>query len=393
MNASTLGSDDFIARFAQPFQICLGPAAEPMVRKLLQEDLLPGARVLGFEGDRPPAILGPAILLLAPEDLVGRHRARLLELARTALPGRPVLYGSTKSREVLLDAINGWRVFRIVPETPRASVLLDAVRKAQEAVEIECGLEQTAADLRRENASLEEALHNLQEAQDRLRHAERLATLGRITTSLIPVIASHLDALQEFNALVADGHQRRDPRIEELLGYAFTGIRSLDAMLDEIRSYAESRPEVYNLNIEEADEVVKFAVSFSRYDPMAAQRRLMTDLAAGARIRVDAFRIYQVVINLLRNAFQATPKGGEIAVRTSVDGREVVIDVENAGEPIPAEVQEKLFQPFFSTKGEDGIGLGLSMCRATIERHGGSISCSSGPGMKTRFRIRLPRAE
>jgi signal transduction histidine kinase len=71
----------------------------------------------------------------------------------------------------------------------------------------------------------------------------------------------------------------------------------------------------------------------------------------------------------------------------------VTIDVENTGEPIPPEVKSRIFEPFFSTKGEEGMGLGLSMCRTTVERHGGTISCSSAIGEKTRFRIRLPKVE
>jgi signal transduction histidine kinase len=57
---------------------------------------------------------------------------------------------------------------------------------------------------------------------------------------------------------------------------------------------------------------------------------------------------------------------------------------------IPPEVQARLFEPFFTTKGDEGSGLGLSMCRATVERHGGTLTCESRDG-KTRFRIRLPR--
>jgi signal transduction histidine kinase len=70
----------------------------------------------------------------------------------------------------------------------------------------------------------------------------------------------------------------------------------------------------------------------------------------------------------------------------------VVIDVENSGEPIPPDIKGRLFEPFFSTKGEAGMGLGLSTCKSAIERHGGTITCRSEPGEATRFRIRLPVA-
>jgi signal transduction histidine kinase len=165
-------------------------------------------------------------------------------------------------------------------------------------------------------------------------------------------------------------------------------------MLDEIRGYAESRPENYKLELQDADEIVRFAVSFCRYDPLAVRRRVFSELGSKAKIRADTFRLYQSFINLLRNAFQATPAGGEIVVRssTSADEQDVLIEIENTGEPIPPDVQKHLFEPFFSTKGEEGMGLGLSMCKSAIEKHGGSITCSSGPGQRTRFLIRLPFA-
>jgi signal transduction histidine kinase len=379
-------------RFPQPFQICPAPAALAIVDRLANDGSLQGARILPFNGNDPPVLLGPGIVVLCPQDLRGPHRGPLMDLVNAALPGRPLLYGGTFDRDALLDAINNWRVLRIVPAEPRSALLVDAIHKAQEALELQCGLEQAASELRVETKSLEKALHDLRETDERRRQAERLATLGRITSSLIPVIGAHLDALQEFNARLVAGPPGRDPRLDELLGYAFTGIRSLHAMLDEIRSYAESRPENYRLELVDADEIVKFVVAFCRYDPLAARRRLQSDLGSRAKIKADSFRLYQSLINLLRNAFQATPVGGDILVRTRAEAGEVVIDVENTGEPIPPDIKARLFEPFFSTKGEAGMGLGLSTCKSAIERHGGTITCRSERGEATRFRIRLPVA-
>jgi signal transduction histidine kinase len=387
---------DFLARFADhcpvPLQVVVGPAAERSVAGAFTAEGAKGARLLTFDGEKPPRIDGPAVLVLAPGDLRGPNRGLLARLREATLPGRPILYGEARERDLLLEAINVWRVTHIVPIHARPAQLVDAVAKGYELMQLACGLERAAGELEAENRNLEQALRALEEAQAKLRHSERLATLGRITSSIIPVIAGHLDALQEFNTLVGAGTQRRDPRLEELLGYAFTGVRSLDAMLEEIRGYAESRPEVLRLELEDLDAIVRFAVSFSRFDPLAMKREIRADLDAQARIRGDCFRLYQVLINLTRNAFQAAPAGSTVLVRTRLEGEQALVDVENEGPPIPPEVMEHVFQPFFTTKGEEGMGLGLSMCRATIERHGGTISCSSAPGERTRFRITLPVA-
>lgn len=383
---------DMVARHPVPLQIVVGPAAERAVQRAFAAEGAKGARLLTFDGEKAPRFEGPALMVLAPADLTGPHRGVLGRLREAAQPGRPILCGEARARDLLLEAINVWRVTHILPGDARPAQLIDAVGKGYELLQLACGLERAAEDLETENRNLEQALRALEETREKLRLSERLATLGRITSSLIPVIAGHLDALQEFNTLVGSGTQRRDPRLEELLGYAFTGVRSLDAMLEEIRGYAESRPEVLRLEIEDLDAIVRFAVSFCRFDPLAAKCEIRADLGAQTRIRGDCFRLYQVLINLTRNAFQAAPAGTNVYVRTRHEGEHAIVDVENEGPPIPPEVMGRLFQPFFSTKGEDGIGLGLSMCKATIERHGGTIACISVPGERTRFRVTLPVA-
>ncbi len=383
----------YLAAAPLPFSVLLAPAAAPVCAEALALRGAPqGMSVRTFEVGRT-ILDGPTIVVLAPEDLHGPHREALARLARAALPGRSILVGGGQDRDILLHAINNWRVYRVVPTRTLPSGLLDALQKTYEAMQVEHGLERAATALREENARLEAALATLEETQGELLHAERLATLGRVTSGLIPVIAGYLGDLEEFRTVMGSRLGTTDPSIAELLGYAFTGVRTLNAMLDEIRGFAESRPESYRWEREDLDPLVNFAVSFGRFDPLSQQRVLHADLRSGAQIRGDCNRLYQVLINLLRNAFQATGTGGRIDVRTYVEGADAVIEVANQGDPIPAEVQARLFQPFFTTKGDRGIGLGLSLCRATIERHGGTITCTSAPGLPTCFRIRLPTAQ
>src|SRR5687767_5903087 len=91
------------APYPQPLQICAGPAVESVVKQLITEGALPGARLFTFDEDRPPTLGGPAILVVRPADLRGPHRDKLFDLAHAARPGRPVLYGGTGNREILMD--------------------------------------------------------------------------------------------------------------------------------------------------------------------------------------------------------------------------------------------------------------------------------------------------
>jgi signal transduction histidine kinase len=382
---------EYLERRPPSFDVAMGPVAASRARALLQPLLPATARLHTGAGAALPHVEGPVIWVLAPEDLRGPDRAELLERVWSADPARPVLYGGTRSRETLLDAINTWRVLQVVPDEPaEPRLLVDAVKKAHELVRLEAGLERAEEELRKDTERLEQTLGALERAQARLLETERLATLGHITRELVPVLTAHLQALQEFNTLIGHGLHGRDPRMEELLTLAFGGIKSLQVLLEEVGSYVSSRPEVYRLEPEDVDAVVRFAVSFSRFDPLARERVLETALQSEARARCDSFRMYQVLINLLRNAFQATPRRGRVSVRTGVEGHWVTIEVENDGDPIPPEIQEQMWKPFFSTKGQDGMGLGLSMARSVVERHGGALTCTSAPGRRTCFRIRLP---
>jgi signal transduction histidine kinase len=105
----------------------------------------------------------------------------------------------------------------------------------------------------------------------------------------------------------------------------------------------------------------------------------------------DEAQIRQALVNLLRNAREAMPDGGPIDVRVLADGMSVAIDVDDRGGGIPGEIRARVFDPFFSTKGE-GTGLGLAISRQIVEAHGGSIACEAREGGGTRFRITLPIA-
>jgi signal transduction histidine kinase len=105
----------------------------------------------------------------------------------------------------------------------------------------------------------------------------------------------------------------------------------------------------------------------------------------------------QVLVNLVSNAREAMPSGGAIILRArgplpEEDGLGALLEIEDSGSGIPFELQEHLFQPFFTTKASGtGTGLGLASVKLLLERTGGSISFTSQPGQGTTFQVRLPR--
>src|SRR5262249_52536727 len=99
----------------------------------------------------------------------------------------------------------------------------------------------------------------------------------------------------------------------------------------------------------------------------------------------------QAILNVLRNAREAMADGGKIDVYVRADGMSVVVGVDDRGSGIPEDVRSRIFDPFFSTKGE-GTGLGLAITRQIVEAHGGSIEVEPREGGGTSFRILLPIA-
>ncbi len=99
----------------------------------------------------------------------------------------------------------------------------------------------------------------------------------------------------------------------------------------------------------------------------------------------------QVMLNMLKNAKEAMPKGGTLTVRTSKEDNKVLIHIQDTGVGIPEEIRDKIFEAFFTTKQKvKGVGLGLSVCYGIIKDHGGEIKVESEEGKGTTFRIRLP---
>ncbi|MEM3430645.1 MAG: ATP-binding protein, partial [Candidatus Bathyarchaeia archaeon] len=106
-------------------------------------------------------------------------------------------------------------------------------------------------------------------------------------------------------------------------------------------------------------------------------------------LKVDPDLIRRLFTNLITNAIQAMPDGGQLTIKTSKNDREVSISFQDTGVGIPEENINRLFDPFFTTKAK-GQGLGLSICKRIVEAHEGSISVESKVGVGSTFTVKLP---
>ena len=137
---------------------------------------------------------------------------------------------------------------------------------------------------------------------------------------------------------------------------------------------------------------LKHVVELVGYQLRPAGIEVRFDLdPSGAMVFADHFQMEQLFLNLVLNAVQAMPRGGELVLRTRVREDGVVAEVKDSGTGIPEEIRDRIFDPFFTTRevGE-GTGLGLSVSDSITAAHGGTIEVKSTLGVGTIFRVELP---
>ena len=257
------------------------------------------------------------------------------------------------------------------------------------------GLWLRARRVQRRQAEIIEQLERTQAhliaTTDRLVRAEQMAAAGRVAAHAAHEVRNLLQPLGIVR-LLADRH----PEDEDVVEITALIEQSRDRVLEVIRELQTStkgeasslRPEVLSLF-----ELVDRTWQLLRHDALFRDVHLVQP-AAGPEIRVhgDMGLLQQVLINLLRNAAQATGPGGTVRLRVGVEGQEACLEVEDDGGGVAPNLRERIFEPFFSTKGADGLGLGLDIARQTVRRHGGELRLVDGVGTGAVFRLSLPRA-
>lgn len=333
---------------------------------------------------------GPAIMILHVDDMVGPNSEALRRIAKQALPGRPIVFGKQSHKDVLLEAINTWQAFEfLTPETLMFS-LNEAVAQAQHSLELELAVSQRVEELTEECRHLHSVTQELQVTSKRLIHTERLATLGRVVGTVLERMrqqVDHLDNLKRAQEEVA-----QEGNLAEIFEAAVAGVDSFGALLEDLLALTEHREAKNQQAVMNLDELCQRAVRLFRHDVLARKREIQVECRSEVPVLVDSCRVIHVLLNLLRNAAQATEAGGKIALETRCEGKFGVIEVTDDGCGMSKDTLANLFTPFFTTKGAEGMGLGLRLAKAMVETHGGTIGCESSLGHGTTFKIRLPIA-
>jgi two-component system NtrC family sensor kinase len=242
--------------------------------------------------------------------------------------------------------------------------------------------------------AFEKMVMGLSRAQELALSNERLAAIGNMAAHVTHEIRNPLSAMglnvEMLEEELANDSDAGRTEVKSLLAAIQREVQRLEQLSEEYLRVARlPQPRM------EADDVataVHDIVSFARREIESAGCTVTLRVAPSLPPALfDEAQLRQALLNLLRNAREAMPGGGAVDVGVTAQGMSVVIDVDDRGGGVPEAIRARVFDPFFSTKGE-GTGLGLAITRHIVEAHGGSVTCVPRDGGGTRFRIALPIA-
>jgi PAS domain S-box-containing protein len=238
----------------------------------------------------------------------------------------------------------------------------------------------------RERLRIERELQKMQEA---LLQSEKLAAMGRLTSQIAHELNNPIygimNTLELLKTEIPPESKRR--RILEL---SLSEIQRLSEMLRNMLSF--SKPEEEKRRPIKIDELIEGILLVMEKQMKESNIQVETSLAPDIpEIMASTNQMRQVMLNILKNAKEAMPKGGILTVRTVREGEMVIIHIQDTGIGIPEKIRDKVFEAFFTTKQKvKGVGLGLSVCYGIIKDHCGEIKIESEEGKGTTFIISLP---
>lgn len=231
-------------------------------------------------------------------------------------------------------------------------------------------------------------LDRLHKLESEMRRREQFAALGEAAAAIAHEIRNPLGIIKtsgqviRMKAPLADGSDR-------LIGFILDEVDRIDRLVQDLLDYVrpkEPQHETLDLHRDVVLRVLDFAA------PELARRGVSRALAgpdAPLPILGDRRHLYDALLNIVLNAMDAMPEGGQLTVDVRREGGEAVARIEDSGAGVPEAIRERVFDPFVTSKPR-GTGLGLAKVRAVVEQHGGRVDFRSVEGEGTTFTLRFP---
>ncbi|MGE3268497.1 MAG: PAS domain S-box protein [Chloroflexota bacterium] len=246
-------------------------------------------------------------------------------------------------------------------------------------------------------------MHDMTEEYARARQAAqgaKLRSLGQLASGVAHDLNQFLGLVVGYGDLAIEAMERQPADLDSvresldmMLRAAINGSEVVRRLLLFARPGVEGPATRVDLD-DLLREVAKLTAPRWRDAALQHSRPIAVDLEIEGEVSIDGWAsdLREAFTNLVLNAIDALPNGGRISLVTRAVGDQVLIEVRDDGIGMTAETRDRLFEPFFSTKGEGGSGLGLAIVFGIVERHRGAITVESAPGQGTAFRMTFPAA-
>jgi signal transduction histidine kinase len=225
--------------------------------------------------------------------------------------------------------------------------------------------------------------------EDEFRRANKLSTLGELAGSIAHEIKNPLISIQGFAKRIERAED--GDKIREYAGLIDKESGRLSNVLTKLLDFSrmdEPKKELVNINEIVDDTVLFLEHHLTRFKNVAL---FVEKDGTLPQIEIDRIHIQQSLVNIVMNAAQAMPDGGNIHIKTGSAGGYIYISVTDQGAGISPEHMDRIFEPFFTTKKKgEGTGLGLSLSKRLVEASNGRIEVESTAGLGSTFKIMLP---
>lgn len=244
-------------------------------------------------------------------------------------------------------------------------------------------LQESHDQLRQKVASLQQ---ELSDKNRELERRNRLAALGEMAAGLAHEIRNPLGGIQLYVSLLQQDLADR-PEALGVTQKILSGVKRMEQIVSQVLHFSRemnAHPEPCDV-VHVVREAVELAQSKAHDKPGVS---VLCDTPESLEATIDARLISQAVLNLTQNAIDAVGEAGTVTVTLRPAGDKLSLVIEDTGPGIPADILDRIFNPFFTTK-DDGTGLGLSIVHRIVEAHAGVIQAANKPEGGARFEIRL----
>ncbi|MGI4757649.1 MAG: sensor histidine kinase [Janthinobacterium lividum] len=243
--------------------------------------------------------------------------------------------------------------------------------------------------LGKQDGELRDRLDDLEATRERLVQEEKLAAIGRLASAVAHEIRNPVAIISSAMEAARSASLSAEER-EDMSSIALTEAKRLERLTTDFLSYAQpgdllrSDVDVFTL--------VGYIASIAKAQALGKHVSICLDIEDGCRLHGNEDQLQQALLNLMRNAIEASPDGGVVSVRCDPHGDVVRIEVENQGMPIPDPILPKIFEPFFTAK-SGGTGLGLPIARKIAEAHDGTLTLENNAEGHILFALLFPAAQ